>query len=398
MRRTLHGFCVVLVLLGTAHARAQQEPSPDETAPPIEAEAAAAVEPAPGDAPLEPEPAPVVVAAAPATIGETWRGFRVLHVPLHEATTGTIDLDFTIEAPERAGTIVVHWRTPADGGVHDAEVRATPDGYQARLGAVSPPSFDYWVVRVTPAGEEPVFASEVAPQIVLVRDGERVEHEEHGLASVGGHRSAIDASFEWVDFGHRQIGVSTGLPDEYWHASAGYAYSFFDVVETIRFEFDSFRGAEGDLARARAGAMVGGHQVGLDYGRAEIVWYLLPLLRLRTAGIFGFSQRGFEGGAAGDLVIGDPRGVQVDLGATGITGLGLTIRARLGFLALPIVPLGASIEVTNFPAGEDFGVRLLLDAGIVLYPGALLRVRGGYQSRTAVSGGASLGGEVVFAF
>ncbi len=384
--------CIVvsaLTLLGAASARAQDGATPPEAAAyaPLASEVSEAT---PADV------SPLVV-AAPATIGDTWRGFRVLHTPLHEATTGNVDLGFTIDAPERARTIIVRWRDHEDV-VHDAEVRATPDGYEARLDDVEPPSFEYWVVRVGPDGEEPIFASQLEPQRVLVHDGARVEQEQHGLDRVGGHRSQLSASFEWVDFGHRQIGVSTGLPDEYWHATAGYAYSFFDVVETIRFEFDSFRGAEGDLRGARSGMMVGGHEVGLDYGRAEITWYILPLLRLRTSGMFGFSQRGFEGGGAGDLVIGDPTSVSVEIGALGITGLGFTVRARLGFLALPIVPLGASIEVTNFPAGEDFGVRLLLDAGVALYPGALLRVRGGYQSRTAVSGGASIGGDLVFAF
>jgi hypothetical protein len=335
----------------------------------------------------------------PPEIGSAWRGFRVLHAPLHEAHTGSLDLPFYVDGADRAGRIVVVYRL-ADGTEHEAEVRTTPSGPSVHLDAITPPGFDYWIVRVVSDHEEPVFASRELPQRVLVRDGARAAEERQGLASVGGHRSRLGASFEWVDFGHRNVGASIGLPDQYWHASASYAYSFFDVVESIRVEGGSFRGSVGDVSAARAAgtAPIGGHEVGLDYGRAEITWFLLPIFRLRTSVLFGYSQRGFEGGGAGALLIGDPFGALVELGCEGVSGVGLTARARLSWYASPWLPMGSTIEVTNFPAGEDFGVRLLFDIGLVMYPGAILRVRGGYQSRTAVTGGASIGGELVFAF
>ena len=119
---------------------------------------------------------------------------------------------------------------------------------------------------------------------------------------------------------------------------------------------------------------------------------------MRSRLVFGVSQSGFELGGALALVVGEPEGTGLELGFEGVTGLGVTGRLRLGWATVPRVPMGATIELTNFPTGDAAGVRLLFDAGYELYPGALLRVTGGYRGWTSVVGGPSLAADLLLAF
>lgn len=98
------------------------------------------------------------------------------------------------------------------------------------------------------------------------------------------------------------------------------------------------------------------------------------------------------------LVLGDPRDMHLDLGAEAIRTVGATAHLRLGFSAAPQIPMGATIEVSTFPIGDDPGVRLLYDVGYRFGPVTELRLRGGYQGRTSVSGGAALALEIRYGF
>jgi hypothetical protein len=67
-------------------------------------------------------------------------------------------------------------------------------------------------------------------------------------------------------------------------------------------------------------------------------------------------------------------------------------------LVMPRLPMGATVEVTTFPVGDEPGMRLLLDASYEIYPGAYLRLIGGYRGWTSTIGGPSIGAEMAFAF
>lgn len=325
---------------------------------------------------------------------------RVLHTPPNEIGAGTQTLAFALEDPARMGTLVVRWRL-TDGALHESEVQRTERGFEARLEGITPPSLEYWVVRLGSGGETAVFASEAAPHRVWVQEDQYARHLRVGRERVADHLSQIFLFGEWVDFGHRTLasGVAN-VPDEFFHFSLSYAYSFYEVVERIRVEGGSFRGRAATTA-ARTGDCTGAdceREVGLDYGLAEVTWFLVDHLRLRTMVRFGFSQIGFDFGGGGEIVIGEREALELTVGFEGITTLGVMAQVRMAWHAADIVPMGARVEATNFPSGQDFGVRLVYDVGVVLYPGALLRAHVGYQSRTAVNGGVSAGGELVLAF
>ena len=114
--------------------------------------------------------------------------------------------------------------------------------------------------------------------------------------------------------------------------------------------------------------------------------------------LLGASQKGFEYGGGGSMVLGDPRGVNLSISTEALTTLGVMTALRMGFLAAPGVPMGAAVEVTSFPIGDDSGVRLLYDLGYELVPGSLIVLRAGYQARTSVRGGPAVALGLRYAF
>jgi hypothetical protein len=60
--------------------------------------------------------------------------------------------------------------------------------------------------------------------------------------------------------------------------------------------------------------------------------------------------------------------------------------------------MGAALELTTFPLGQDAGVRLLYDVAYVYAPGSSVALRAGFQGRTSVTGGPSAGLMVRHAF
>jgi hypothetical protein len=114
--------------------------------------------------------------------------------------------------------------------------------------------------------------------------------------------------------------------------------------------------------------------------------------------LLGATHKGFEYGGGGALVLGEPDGSSFTLGAEGITTLGATASMRLGFAFTRALPMGAALELTNFPIGDDAGVRLLYDVGYAFAPASVIALRAGFQGRTNVTGGASAGATFRYSF
>lgn len=339
----------------------------------------------------------VVRAQEPPAAGAA--GAWIVHTPLNEAIAGDAELSFDVRDAQLAGSIVV--QTLAAGGGEPVSVAAlrAEGGYRAELPArvVAPPGFSYFVIeRLADGSERPVFASKSAPHPVRVTYLPEVEDELERLRARAGERSSVLLSAEGVDYGDRQLRGQT-FHDRYYRLEAGYAYAFLSRVESIRLSLVRVRG-EAALFGETLPAMALPTEPGIDYGRAEIALNATDWLRLRSSLLLGASQRGFEYGGGGAISLGDPRGVNLDLGAEGITTLGTTVWVRLGFPAHPRVPMGAAIEVSSFPLGEDAGVRLLYDVGYRFGAVTQLALRAGYQGRTSVRGGASVGTSFEYGF
>jgi hypothetical protein len=275
------------------------------------------------------------------------------------------------------------------------------DGYQAIIPAaiVVPPGFSYFVTEhMADGGERAVFADAGSPHRVRVTRTEDAEDERIALAACGGQRSTLGLAADGVDYGDRRLGTApNNVHDRYYRLEAGYSYGFLTRIETIRLSLVRVRGeaAVWDPALKTPAVPTA---PGIDYGRAEVTLRATDELRLRGAVLLGASQRGFEYGGGAALTLGDPRGMNLDLGVERITTLGTTGRLRLGFLAQERVPMGASVEVSSFPVGDDAGVRLLYDIGYRFGPVTQLVVRAGYQGRTSVTGGPSIGASFDYGF
>jgi hypothetical protein len=318
----------------------------------------------------------------------------VQHDPVHETLSGELALRFTVRDPARLDAIIVHWVGEAPGaGEGAATVRRGEDGYAARLPAtaVQPPAVNYWVVERAADGREvPVFASAAEPHRVRVFHDDEKRIEQERLDRRGGTRSSLIASGEYVDFGSRQL-IAGGreVHDRYYRLEAGYAHAFLTVVEEVQISLVHVRGEAGKLRRNATtfAVEITEPEIGIDYGQAMLSLQVTEWARLRGTLLLGASGEGFEYGGGGGLVLGDPRGVNLAMLTEALTTLGYLSSLRMGFLALPHVPMGAAVEVSNFPAGDDSGVRLLYDIGYQFDNGSAVVMRGGYQSRTSVTGG-----------
>jgi hypothetical protein len=371
--------CTLAAISHFAHAQ------PDAGAP---ASSVAEAAPAPATPPASAS-APVSVPPPP----------PIQHVPLHEAFTAAAELRFIVREPDAAGAIVVRC-IPRSGARREHTVRAQRGAelYFARLpsACAQPPGFDYWVVRETAQGTVPVFASEAAPHAVRVAHTPERERELDRLRAHGYQRSRALLAFEGVDFGDRRLAAGTPeVRDRYYRIEAGYAYSFFGTIEDIALTLVRVRGENSVLTGADGVAAL---DPGIDYGRAAVTLTASEFVRLRSALLLGASQEGFEYGLSGEMVFGDPLAEHLLVGAEALTTLGTTGYLRLGFNATSAVPMGARVELTDFPLGEDAAVRLLYEVGYRFTPATELMLRGGYQGRTSVVGGPSLGAALRYGF
>ena len=352
--------------------------------------------------------APQMTETTAPPVTETPRGasLYVAHAPVSETRSGELTLTFAVTPVDRVDAVLVRWRARTAGAqVHESIVTRHADGWIAEIrdAELAPPGIVYWVVRRDPgegdprAREHAVFASAAEPHDVVVYDSEVDAYARRMLERREGRRYRAGASFEYVSLGKRTLpaGVSGPRAASYWRTAASFGYSFFGVVDAIRFELGVLRGEQQVVG---FDATPTTQAIGFNWGSGELLFRVHELVRIRSRLIFGVSQEGFELGGALGVVIGDPDGTSLELGGEGVTGLGVTGRLRLGWATVPRVPMGATIELTTFPIDDAAGVRLLFDAAYEIYPGALIRVTGGYRGWTSVAGGPSLAADLVIAF
>lgn len=386
-------------LLAPAPTALAQNQAPDKSSKSAETDEASTRESEIPPTPTAATPlASVLPPAAVVKPGEA-RVFSVQHKPINELTTGPAQMPILIDPPDGVREVVVYVRRPGTTKAAAVKARRVDSGYAAELGEelVQPPGFDYWIIaRGRDGTERAVFAGETTPHRVQVYDQPQQAHEREMLATYGGLRNQAVLSGEWVDFGKRTLRNSGRRPDDYYRLDASYAYSFFSTVEEIRFTYALVRGESAKLDASND--QYEDFKPGIDYGKARITWFVLDILRFRTSVLLGFSQEGFEYGGGLDMVIGNPLSANLALGVELIDTMGVTGKLRLGWLAAPRLPMGAGIEVTNFPSSDDTGVRLLYDVGYRFAYFAEATVFGGYQARTSVTGGPAAGAELVLRF
>lgn len=325
----------------------------------------------------------------------------IAHVPRGSAPIEAIRLFVDVRGADLAGEIRVYYRPLDDPREPPRYVVVQRDngGYSAQIPSqfVRSPGVAYWIVeRMTDHSERAVFASsrDAAPLHVELTPVE--SRERRLLIENGGRRSQATLRGEWVDLGGFKVRPATPAStkrDRYYHLEAQYAYSFYRTIEEIEFALGHLRGDILDQALPMQR-----DKLGLDYGRAAITLALGSWFRIRSGVLLGVSTDGFEGGGELGLIVGDRRGTQLSLDGGYVSGLGGRVGTRLGWATIPRMPMGARVEITNFPTNDYLGVRMLFDLSYQITPAALVRVEGGYRGRTSLAGGPSLGMALRYGF
>jgi hypothetical protein len=189
------------------------------------------------------------------------------------------------------------------------------------------------------------------------------------------------------------------VADQYWRAEVGYTYRPLRTVAEFGIKIGVVRGTslvtltEADFSR---------YSVGLNYAEPWIRFRMADAWHLELSALASITEIGFSVGGGTALLIGDPYGTRLTLGAETIgfssTYFGSRFYTRLDILIREGFTVAPVVEVTDMPHAQSFGVRLYGDASLTLPRGFGLGLRAGYQARDFTSGGVSGGTTVSYAF
>lgn len=327
---------------------------------------------------------------------------RFHHAPVGSAAEGeALAIEAGLDDPHLAKGVTLVYR--AGGKVHEVPFRRAVEGWTAVIPAEHAVDGLAYAVEVTTVEGEQVaaFATRDAMHPVQLLPDERAEREQMLLRRVGGRRSVATVGSELADFGS-----TGGISDRFWRVEGKYTYRPLTTVSEFWIRGGVMRGTTPatDLEGAGDGDPgVVESERGLNYGAPGMRLRLHDLWHLELEGMASISDEGFSTGGGFDLLIGDPYGSKVVLGAAFVglsetTYFGSSFTSRVDLAVHDRVTVSPIIEITDMPNAEQFGVRLLADVGVSFGGGFGANVSGGYQARVAAGGGPSIGGSASLAF
>lgn len=321
----------------------------------------------------------------------------VLEARIARAWQATYELRFRFAGEEA-------WRT-------ETFQRKENDAYRATVPAevVRPPGFEYFIAGAGPEGRVLMpFASAEDPHRVAVHEQEEAVLRARELLRIRGRRASAHGSYEWVDFGAREINGKT-LNDRFYRVDLDFTYRLLRFpLYSLRFGYTQLLGDTPATARGDAecqpaqedeqGSCTG--QAGFrTSGWVELRFRLSSVADIDLRGIVAATKTDFSGGARAVLRFGSELGSHVALGAEGIQETGVSFFLRLGWDTVPHLPMAATIELTDMPSSHrDMALRLLYDVAIPMDNGFRVGARLGYQARDQQIGGATGGLSLAFDF
>ncbi|MEZ4296459.1 MAG: hypothetical protein R3B70_15920 [Polyangiaceae bacterium] len=383
--------------------------------------AAPAPAPAPSDSPHDDAPtdAPEPPAAPSGGSSPAQKAPQIHHMPLTSVKEGErVELTATIDEPQLVKSAIVVYRTGDKW--FSVRLLRSADGYAAVIPAehVKAPSLAY-AIELTRAdgGSEHVFATRASPQEVIVHEDTTDTRERWLLDRLDGRRSLVAVTGELVRFGPTQgksalpcaagqDGCKPGelrvpeVDDQYWRVEGSYTYRPLRTVAEFGFRLGVVRGRSVvDVLEYDDDKF----DVGLNYAGASVRFRLADIFHTELSTIGSVTEVGFSVGGGAAMIFGDPYGFKLTLGAEAIgvtkaTYFGTRLYTRLDLPVTSRITVAPSVEVTDMPHADRFGVRLLADAGFVLGKGFSLWLRGGYQARISKSGGPAGGATVQYGF
>jgi hypothetical protein len=329
-----------------------------------------------------------------------------------------IELAFAIRDPAQVARAWLYVRSPGQAGFRRIELAPDGDAYlRATIGAeqVVAPAVQWYVEAA--AGEEPpapVLGSSSEPRTI---DVEREVEE----PPVHRGRSHIDAHVDYVDFDGK-LGVGF---DQYYQAEMDFTYRFLEPVYAVRLGFGSLSGIGGpkDIIDADPAGECRDpsgtyrcKRVTFSYVytelehrlRPNVAVMIRPQVGILTSDVTADSSSGrcrsssdidgcqFLTGFGGRIRVrlGDESGTNLVIGAGFTQRVGTLLEAAYHWRPTPVVPVQLTVQVTDQPVPEDFGVRLIADVGwrqlAWFYPSARLSYQARDIDHAGVSGGFAL--------
>lgn len=338
--------------------------------------------------------APAEQPSAPATL----EPLEVRHVPRAQAFAGRpLVLEAEVTPAWRLGALVAHYRTSKEAEFLQVPFELSAEGPYVATLPVPPEQrgpVEYYLTARDKEGVESVrFASAQAPHPVLLEVPPAMLEVDRLLEHYRQRRSRVRVAAEYVDYGSVELG-GTRYADSYYRVEADYLYRLLTLTGGLR--LDSIRIGVGSLRANTPPFPIPGQSAppalnqGLDYGFSEVEATVSPGLGMAARLLLGGNASGFALGAGARLRIGRPQGAHAEIEAETTAGLGSAATLRLAWDTVQRFPMSAAVQVTNVPSGPP-GVRLLYSVDHELTDSLLLSAQVGFQARSAVGGGASLG-------
>ncbi|HEU0029299.1 MAG TPA: hypothetical protein VFQ53_01615 [Kofleriaceae bacterium] len=302
----------------------------------------------------------------------------VRHVPPAGATAQH-PVELEADAPATSPTLKVHYRRSGQIAFAETELVRKDNRWIAIVPAtaVAAPGLEYYLE----ANGAPVFASAQWPHTMRVAEDADDERRTRDLTRFGGARSRIHTSGELVNFGTRVVDGKE-LVDRYYRIDADFSYRLWAYpLDELRVgytrlvgETESSACPDASPCTATAGFRVAGW---FELGLAPVEGF-----RLDGRAMVMATAAGFGIGGRAEARLGMLDGSHVALGVEHMADVGTAGFFRLGWGTVPLLPMTATVEVTNLPdPTRDTGVRLYYDIARVIGSGVRLGARVGYAAR-----------------
>jgi len=327
-----------------------------------------------------------------------------------------IELGFLVRQPAALHRAWLYVRPQGEPGYRrielvrdgDAYLRGTIEAAAVKEGTLA------WYVEAVAAGPD----AEVAPVLGSAADPRRIEIDAEVVeAPIAAERSHVHAHVDYVDF---DGSLATGF-DQYYQAEIDFMYRFLHPVYAVRLGFGTLSGTGGPrdvIDEDPMGTCFDGdgvyrcRQVTFSYVytevelrlRRNVALMLRPQAGLLTTDTSGLMEEGrcrgadttdcrFSTGVGGRVRarFGEERGTNLVIGVGFTDGVGTLLEAAYHWLPHTAVPVQLSVQVTDQPVPENFGVRLIGDVGWRSLSWFYPSLRISYQARdidhAGVSGG-----------
>jgi len=317
------------------------------------------------------------------------------HAPVSVAKAGeSITVVGAIDHPELVKNAFVVYRSSRDTLHQVPFQRASSGPYVAVIPPedVRTPQVAYTVeLELVEGGRRAVFASRDEMQEIEVPSDIDEGREQAASERLGGRRSVVRTSAEYVVFGQRSEVEGRVVADRYWRTEAGYTYRPLRTVAEFGIRAGVVRGPNPDPDPKK-------QDLGLNYGAPSVRLRLGEIWHLEGEFLSSITEVGFSVGTGAALLIGDPYGSKLVLGFETIQVFGTRMYSRMDIAARRNLVISPIVEVTDMPHANRFGVRLLTEARFDAGQGFGLGLLAGYQARVATSGGPTVGLSGSYAF